>query len=54
MGDTKEIIIFIALSAVLLIGIGLLPKSVSKLVPNTETAATPAVNHVTQSSDQLQ
>jgi hypothetical protein len=53
MKDTKEIIIFIALSAVLLIGIGFLPKSESKLVPQTATP-TYAVNHVMQSSDQIQ
>ncbi|WP_407311609.1 hypothetical protein [Desulfosporosinus sp. SB140] len=54
MKDTKEILIFIALSSALLIGIGFLPKSGSKPVPQNATAATPAVNHVMQSSDQIQ
>ncbi|MDQ7094311.1 hypothetical protein REC12_11990 [Desulfosporosinus sp. PR] len=54
MKDAKEIIIFIALSALLLIGIGFLPKSVSKPVSQNVTSATPAVNYVVQSSDQIQ
>ncbi|AFM39721.1 hypothetical protein Desaci_0660 [Desulfosporosinus acidiphilus SJ4] len=44
MRESKEIIIFIALSALLLIGIGFLPKSAANL----------AVNHVIQSSGQVQ
>lgn len=51
MSDTKASIIFIALSAVLLTGIGLLPKSEPILVPETAaTAANSAVVHVIQTS----
>ncbi|MDR3542861.1 MAG: hypothetical protein P4L69_18140 [Desulfosporosinus sp.] len=54
MSDTKAVIIFIVLSAVLITGIGLLPKSVP-LEPGTTTAAATVSNvvHVTQTSDQV-
>ena len=51
MSDTKAVIIFITLSAVLLIGIGLLPKSVTTHETDTATAAVSSVVHVTQTSD---
>ncbi len=52
MSDKKALIIFIALSVVLLTGIGLLPKSVT--IPTPETAVTTTTSsdvHVTQTSD---
>ena len=51
MNDTKASLIFMALSAVLLIGIGLLPESEPIQVPEkAATVATSAV-HVIQTSD---
>lgn len=51
MSDTKSLLVFIALSAVLLIGISLLPEAEPILV--TETAATPTstIVRVNQPSD---
>ena len=51
MSDTKAVIVFIALSAVLLIGIDLLPKSVPTVVPETATTAIQDPVQVTQTYD---
>ena len=53
MSDTKALITFIALSVLLLIGIGLLPESEPIIVPETAAADTSAVVHVIQSNPAL-